>query len=173
MHASAFGPLFLGPLSEIFGRSRVLQIANLWYLGMWRLLWFFCYTLTSGTSSPSMESGLRLRAKYGAARRIPSHRRLRRQRTVIRMCLFILGFRPKSLTELYIDWWRCFGRLLEARGAWAGRGFVLPRTSFGPSDWSCSRRMGRTEVDMALGVLVDEYRRWSHSSSWPLLLARE
>ena len=29
----AFGPLFLGPLSEIFGRSRVLQIANLWYLG--------------------------------------------------------------------------------------------------------------------------------------------
>lgn len=30
---TAFGPLFLGPLSEIFGRSRVLQIANLWYLG--------------------------------------------------------------------------------------------------------------------------------------------
>lgn len=30
----AFGPLFLGPLSEIYGRSRVLQLANLWYLGM-------------------------------------------------------------------------------------------------------------------------------------------
>ncbi|KAN0121131.1 MFS general substrate transporter [Russula decolorans] len=28
----AFGPLFLGPLSEMYGRSRVLQIANLWYL---------------------------------------------------------------------------------------------------------------------------------------------
>ncbi|KAL5480633.1 hypothetical protein ACEPAI_1904 [Sanghuangporus weigelae] len=28
----AFGPLFLGPLSELYGRSRVLQIANLWYL---------------------------------------------------------------------------------------------------------------------------------------------
>ncbi|KII85807.1 hypothetical protein PLICRDRAFT_44216 [Plicaturopsis crispa FD-325 SS-3] len=28
----AFGPLFLGPLSEIYGRSRVLQGANLWYL---------------------------------------------------------------------------------------------------------------------------------------------
>lgn len=27
------GPLILGPLSEIFGRSRVLQLANLWYLG--------------------------------------------------------------------------------------------------------------------------------------------
>ncbi|KAF4594382.1 hypothetical protein EYR40_009186 [Pleurotus pulmonarius] len=28
----AIGPLFLGPLSEIFGRSRVLQLANLFYL---------------------------------------------------------------------------------------------------------------------------------------------
>lgn len=28
----AFGPLFIGPLSEVFGRSHVLQIANLWYL---------------------------------------------------------------------------------------------------------------------------------------------
>jgi MFS family permease len=30
----AFGPLFLGPLSEIFGRSHVLQLANLWFLGI-------------------------------------------------------------------------------------------------------------------------------------------
>jgi MFS family permease len=29
----AFGPLFLGPLSEIYGRSHVLQISNLWFLG--------------------------------------------------------------------------------------------------------------------------------------------
>jgi len=28
----AFGPLLLGPLSEIYGRSRVLQIANFFYL---------------------------------------------------------------------------------------------------------------------------------------------
>ncbi|KAI0775003.1 MFS polyamine transporter [Trametes elegans] len=34
--AYAFGPLLLGPLSELFGRSRVLQIANLWYLA-WNL----------------------------------------------------------------------------------------------------------------------------------------
>ncbi|KAG6878984.1 hypothetical protein C0992_006077 [Termitomyces sp. T32_za158] len=32
----AVGPLFLGPLSEIFGRSRVLQLSNLWYL-VWNL----------------------------------------------------------------------------------------------------------------------------------------
>lgn len=36
-HASAaiaFGPLFLGPLSEIYGRSHVLQTSNLWYLSV-------------------------------------------------------------------------------------------------------------------------------------------
>lgn len=33
----AMGPLFLGPLSEIYGRSRVLQLSNLWFLGMWTL----------------------------------------------------------------------------------------------------------------------------------------
>ncbi|KIJ49827.1 hypothetical protein M422DRAFT_246196 [Sphaerobolus stellatus SS14] len=30
--AYAFGPLFLGPLSEIFGRARVLQLSNLFFL---------------------------------------------------------------------------------------------------------------------------------------------
>ncbi|KAF9235761.1 MFS polyamine transporter [Melanogaster broomeanus] len=34
--AFAFGPLFFGPMSEIYGRSRVLQLANLWYL-VWNL----------------------------------------------------------------------------------------------------------------------------------------
>ncbi|KAI0051540.1 MFS polyamine transporter [Auriscalpium vulgare] len=34
--AYAFGPLFLGPLSEIFGRSRVVQCANIFYL-VWNL----------------------------------------------------------------------------------------------------------------------------------------
>lgn len=33
MHDTAVGPLFLGPLSEIYGRSRVLQLANLFFLG--------------------------------------------------------------------------------------------------------------------------------------------
>jgi MFS family permease len=28
----AFGPLFLSPLSEIYGRSKLLQLANLFYL---------------------------------------------------------------------------------------------------------------------------------------------
>ncbi|CCM02927.1 uncharacterized protein FIBRA_05041 [Fibroporia radiculosa] len=34
--AYAVGPLFLGPLSELYGRSKVIQLANLWYLA-WNL----------------------------------------------------------------------------------------------------------------------------------------
>lgn len=34
-HDKAVGPLFLGPLSEIYGRSRVLQLANLFFLGLY------------------------------------------------------------------------------------------------------------------------------------------
>lgn len=30
----AFGPLFFSPLSEVYGRAPVMQIANLWYLGI-------------------------------------------------------------------------------------------------------------------------------------------
>ena len=30
----AFGPLFLGPLSEVYGRSPVMQLSNIWYLSM-------------------------------------------------------------------------------------------------------------------------------------------
>src|ERR1700733_4862300 len=34
---AAIGPLFLAPLSELYGRSRVLQLANMFYLGMYLL----------------------------------------------------------------------------------------------------------------------------------------
>ncbi|KAK7048763.1 MFS polyamine transporter [Favolaschia claudopus] len=34
--AFAIGPLFLGPLSEIFGRNRIIQGANLWFL-IWNI----------------------------------------------------------------------------------------------------------------------------------------
>lgn len=30
----AIGPLFIGPLSEVYGRAHVLQLANMFYLGM-------------------------------------------------------------------------------------------------------------------------------------------
>ncbi|KAF7327036.1 MFS polyamine transporter [Mycena kentingensis (nom. inval.)] len=41
--AYAIGPLFLGPLSEIYGRNKVLQLANLWYL-IWNLVCGFAQT---------------------------------------------------------------------------------------------------------------------------------
>lgn len=41
--AYAVGPLFLGPLSEVYGRSRVLQLSNLFYL-IWNLVCGFAQT---------------------------------------------------------------------------------------------------------------------------------
>ncbi|KAG2150965.1 MFS polyamine transporter [Suillus clintonianus] len=41
--AYAVGPLFWGPMSEIYGRSRVLRLANLWYL-VWNLACGFAQT---------------------------------------------------------------------------------------------------------------------------------
>ena len=32
-HGAVFGPLVLGPISELYGRARVLQAGNFWYLG--------------------------------------------------------------------------------------------------------------------------------------------
>lgn len=32
----AIGPVFFGPASEVYGRVRILQVSNLWYLG-WNL----------------------------------------------------------------------------------------------------------------------------------------
>jgi hypothetical protein len=55
----AFGPLFLGPLSEVYGRSPVIQLSNLWYIGMR----FTCLgMIASGTLlSSSLEHSMRLR----------------------------------------------------------------------------------------------------------------
>ncbi|KAH8722471.1 major facilitator superfamily domain-containing protein [Phaeosphaeriaceae sp. PMI808] len=35
--ATAFGPLFIGPLSEIYGRSKVLHASNVWFL-VWNIV---------------------------------------------------------------------------------------------------------------------------------------
>ena len=46
----AFGPLFLGPLSEVYGRSPIIQLSNLWYLSMR----FTCLRMiANGTFLPS------------------------------------------------------------------------------------------------------------------------
>lgn len=42
--AYAIGPLFLGPLSEVYGRGRVMQCANLFYL-VWNFACGWAYTI--------------------------------------------------------------------------------------------------------------------------------
>jgi MFS family permease len=41
--ATAFGPLVIGPLSEIYGRSRVLHASNAWFL-VWNIVCGFANT---------------------------------------------------------------------------------------------------------------------------------
>lgn len=41
--AYAVGPIFFGPASELYGRVRILQITNLWYL-VWNLACGFANT---------------------------------------------------------------------------------------------------------------------------------
>lgn len=53
--ATALGPLFLGPLSELYGRSRVLQLANLWYLGKFTA---YCMLPIVLLISPLMQHGI-------------------------------------------------------------------------------------------------------------------
>lgn len=41
--ATAFGPLFIGPLSEVYGRSVILHATNVWFL-IWNLVCGFAKT---------------------------------------------------------------------------------------------------------------------------------
>ncbi|KAF2702825.1 putative efflux pump antibiotic resistance protein [Pleomassaria siparia CBS 279.74] len=41
--ATAFGPIFIGPLSEIYGRKRVLHVSNIWFL-IWNIACGFANT---------------------------------------------------------------------------------------------------------------------------------
>lgn len=35
--ATAFGPLFIGPLSEVYGRKKILHVSNVWFL-IWNIV---------------------------------------------------------------------------------------------------------------------------------------
>ncbi|KAK7428210.1 hypothetical protein QQZ08_005276 [Neonectria magnoliae] len=41
--ATAFGPLVIGPLSEIYGRQRILHVSDIWFL-VWNFACGFAYT---------------------------------------------------------------------------------------------------------------------------------
>lgn len=57
--ATAFGPLMIGPLSEIYGRSKVFHITNVWFL-IWNLVCGFA-------NSKGLLIAARLLAGFGAS----------------------------------------------------------------------------------------------------------
>lgn len=69
------GPLFLGPMSEIFGRLRLIQSADLFFLSM--SYFPFCL-LSLITPSVSLEHRMRSRAQWGRTHRLPLSLRSRR-----------------------------------------------------------------------------------------------
>ena len=76
--SSAFGPLVLAPLCEVFGRVPILRGCNLFFMGK-SLVPLRCRLPAHVWCS--VESGLWVRPERRAADRVPFPRRSRRQRT--------------------------------------------------------------------------------------------
>ncbi|KAF4992156.1 hypothetical protein FGRMN_7362 [Fusarium graminum] len=57
--ASAFGPLFIGPLSEVYGRKNILHVSNIWFL-VWNVACGFANT-------KELLIGARFLAGFGAS----------------------------------------------------------------------------------------------------------
>jgi len=57
--ATAFGPLVIGPLSEVYGRKTILHVSNIWFL-VWNLACGFA-------NSKEMLIGTRFLAGFGAS----------------------------------------------------------------------------------------------------------
>ena len=57
--ATAFGPVFIGPLSEIYGRKKVLHASNIWFL-VWNIACGFA-------TSKELLIGSRFLAGFGAS----------------------------------------------------------------------------------------------------------
>ncbi len=57
--ATAFGPMVIGPLSEVYGRKNIIHITNIWFLA-WNLICGFAY-------SKGLLIAARLLAGFGAS----------------------------------------------------------------------------------------------------------
>lgn len=57
--ATAFGPLVIGPLSEVYGRKTIIHITNIWFLA-WNLICGFA-------NSKGLLIAARLLAGFGAS----------------------------------------------------------------------------------------------------------
>lgn len=138
--AYAFGPLFLGPLSEIYGRMMVLQLANLFYL---------VFNIACGVAKTKAQM-IVFRFFAGLGGSAPLAVRVSR-RFVIMFVLTVTDWR-----------WR-FIRLLPTRRTRQEcchlQSCPPPRSSSRPY----CRWIYRREHDLALGVLCNHYRRRRHS----------
>ena len=146
--AYGIGPLFLGPMSEIYGRVPVLQLSNLFYL---------VFNLACGvcTSKGQMLAFRFLSGLGGSGPLAVGNARLEEM---------------SSLTS--IDWRRRIERLLESRRTRKSHQPVftcsVARTSSGADCWWLHRR----KHDLAMGLLRNFNCRWPYSGLWTLFLAR-
>ena len=125
-----FGPLLLGPLSELYGRSHVMQIANAWYLG----ICFLIIIVAANGHFPfhSLEFGLWLCAKQERAHRVPLPG----------------GTRWVSPTRYRR---RSHWRSVRRRSSRTGNRNIFSRTPSRSCCRSCCWGLDRGKIDMALG----------------------
>lgn len=149
--AYAVGPLFLGPLSEIYGRKIVLQLTNLFYIA-------FNITCAVSTSTGQMIA-FRFLAGLGGSAPL----------AVCKNPFAVSGSRQQD----YLDWRWSSRRLFSPGGAWKGPRHLWPCTRAGPCDRPHSRRVHCGEYHMAVGLLRNVHHGRIHSDRGFLLFARD
>ncbi|KAK1994154.1 MFS general substrate transporter [Colletotrichum falcatum] len=108
--ATAFGPLLIGPLSEMYGRRVVLHTSNLWFL-IWNiaLMVVFCLTTFRETHAPTIlkRRASKLRRETGGLYQTPDERNDRHRSVLVVSSLVsafnygILYIVLTSFAELY------------------------------------------------------------------------
>lgn len=102
--AYAFGPLILGPLSEIYGRVPVLQLSNLFYLA---------FNIACGFSQTRVQLTIcRFFAGLGGSAPLAV-----RFDPFSRLCIIIIISVFHTNLAMYSDRWWCTQRLLAGRRA--------------------------------------------------------
>lgn len=157
---TAFGPLILGPLSENFGRARVLQSANMFFFGAPTSV-FHRKLPDVLTKTHSVESGMRVCAERSTNHGLPLPLGFRGKRSFGSMCPLALSC-AVYLLMISSVWWRRSGRHVEPRRAWQSYRRVLARALARPRHRARGGWLDRRAVDVALGVLVYEYRGGHH-----------
>lgn len=123
------GPMCLGPLSEVFGRARVLQAANFWYLGeSTHSLPSILPRVLIHVLSDSVELRVRICAEHGRNVGLPVSIRIRWQWVFVgESCISSMtSLIYPSDTGATLDWRGRPGRRVEARATRSSRRCVLP-----------------------------------------------